>query len=137
MPGDAGAPGLTAGDAQAVLRGERALARAHLEMDLATIDQLLHPGYTILQPNGLMEDKETVLASYREGSRQWDAAAVSAMEAAVSGNLALVSGLWTAAGHNGAEAFNYAARFLSMWYKEDGRWRNIAYQSIELPSGPA
>lgn len=136
-PSDLGALGFTDDDFAEVLRGERELARAHREMDLATIDRLLHPGYTILQPNGLMEDKETVVASYSEGSRQWDSAAVNDMAVAVSGNLALVSGLWTAAGHNGAEAFDYAARFLSMWCKEDGRWRNIAYQSIERPSGPA
>lgn len=130
-------PTVSGDDAWQVLQNERELARAHVVMDLAIIDQLLHPGYTLLQPDGLIENKQAVLASYRQGSREWYSATASNMEVVVYGNLALVRGLWSAAGHNGAEAFDYAARFLSMWRKDDGRWRNIAYQSREIPAGSA
>ncbi len=120
------------GDQGQIAQSERELAQAHVDMDLEKIDDLLHPDYTILQPDGETENKESVLTSYLTGSRHWHEAAVNDLSIAVFGNLALVSGLWTAAGQNGAESFDYSARFLSMWRKDNGRWRNIAYQSLEI-----
>ncbi len=119
-------------DLQLVAQAERELAQAHAQMDLNKIDDLLHPDYTILQPGGDIENKTAVLASYQQGTRHWDSAAAVDLDVAVSGNLALVSGLWTAAGQNEQNPFDYSARFLSMWRKDSGQWQNIAYQSIEI-----
>jgi ketosteroid isomerase-like protein len=119
-------------DQRQIAQFEHELAQAHVEMDLEKIDELLHGAYTILQPDGETENKERVLASYQTGTRHWHEAAVNDLSIAISGNLALVSGLWTAAGRNGGELFDYSARFLSMWRKDNGRWRNIAYQAMEI-----
>lgn len=119
-------------DQQRVAQSEYELAQAHLNMDLSKIDDLLHRNYTVLQPGGEIEHKAAVLDSYRQGTRHWDSAAVADLEVTVSGNLALVCGLWAATGQNGPVSFDYSARFLSMWRKDDGRWRNIAYQSTEI-----
>ena len=119
-------------DWELVVQAEYDLAEAHVHMDLATIDHLLHPNYTILQPDGRSENKTAVLDSYKQGVRKWEAATSTDLDGVVFGNLALVSGIWTASGQNGQGQFNYSARFLSMWRKEDGRWQNIAYQSQEF-----
>ena len=119
-------------DQQLVAQAERELAQAHIQMDLNKIDDLLHSDYTILQPGGDIENKAAVLASYQQGSRHWDSAAAADLDVTVSGNLALVSGLWTATGQNGQDPFDYSARFLSMWRKDSDQWQNIAYQSIEI-----
>jgi hypothetical protein len=37
-----------------------------------------------------------------------------------------------AQGSNRGVAFNYAARFLSVWTRQGGQWRNLAYQGVEI-----
>lgn len=119
-------------DQAIIIQAEQELAAAHVTLDLSTIDQLLHPSYTILQPDGRLENKSAVLESYQHSGRNWDSASVSNLEVAVTGNLALATGLWRASGQNGQNTFDYSARFLSMWRKDNGRWQNIAYQSLEI-----
>lgn len=123
------------GDQNFIMQAERDLAKAHVDMDLAKIDELLHPEYTILQPDGRVENKTAVLHSYQDGQRSWDLASARDLTVTIFDNLALVSGTWTANGRNGHTSFDYAARFLSMWRKDNGRWQNIAYQSTEIDAG--
>lgn len=117
----------------AVIQAEEALARAHVDMDLAAIADRLHPDYVILQPDGRYETRQEVLDSYRSGDRHWDLAQVDEMAVRLIGETAVVTGRWRAIGRNGAEAFDYAARFLSVWVRTEEGWRNVAYQSVEIP----
>jgi ketosteroid isomerase-like protein len=115
--------------AAAIAEAERELAAAHLSLDLDTIERLLHPDYVIVQPGGRIESKAEVLASYRVGGRHWDTAEVDQLDVRLHGDTAIVTGRWRASGENNGEPFDYAARFLSVWVKESGRWRNIAYMA--------
>ena len=119
-------------DIQTIKSAEHALAAAHLTLDLATIDRLFHPDYRILQPDGRFETKADVLASYQSGSRRWDTAEVDQLDVKLYQTTAIATGRWQATGQNGDEHFDYAARFISVWIKEDGRWQNISYQSAEI-----
>ena len=119
-------------DAEVVADAEEQLAEAHIKLNLQTIDRLLHPDYVVIQPGGLTETKAEVLASYRTGTRHWETAKVDQLDIRLYRNTALVIGRWQASGWNGEERFDYSARFLSIWFKQDGRWQNIAYQATEL-----
>jgi ketosteroid isomerase-like protein len=119
-------------DIEAVKNGERQLAKAHLTLDLEKLDSLFHPDYFILQPDGIIETKAEVLDSYASGARQWDSAQVDEMSVRIHQDTAIVTGHWRATGKNEGTDFDYAARFLSVWIKEAGKWRNIAYQSVEI-----
>lgn len=119
-------------DLEAVAQAERALAAAHVTLDLDVIDRLIHSDYVIVQPGGAVESKAEMLASYRTGTRHWDSAEVDELDIRRNGETAIVVGRWRASGRNGAEAFDYQARFLSVWIKADTRWQNIAYQSTEI-----
>ena len=119
-------------DEQAVIAAEQALADAHLTLDLDVIDRLLHPDYLIVQPDGSTETKADVLASYRTGNREWQTAEVDELAVSLYGDATVVHGRRQAAGRNGAETFDYAARFLSAWIMDEGRWQNVAYQSIKI-----
>ena len=44
---------------------EQQPAEAHVNLDLALIDRLLHADYTIIQPGGWVGRKQEVLVSYR------------------------------------------------------------------------
>ncbi|WP_241303653.1 nuclear transport factor 2 family protein [Burkholderia stabilis] len=124
----------TEADQQAVEQAEHAIAAAHLDLDrgIDVIAHLLHPDYVLIQPGGDIETKDDVLASYRSGTRRWDTAAVDQLSTRAHGDAAIVIGRWRATGQNGAAHFDYQARFLSVWVRHDGTWRNIAYQSTEI-----
>ena len=125
-------PTAVADDFEAVAQAERQLAAAHIRLDMKTLEQLLHPDYVIVQPGGKVETKAEVLASYNSGRRQWDTAQVDQFDIRLYDKTAIVIGRWRASGQNGAEHFDYAARFLSIWIKQEGRWQNISYQATEI-----
>ncbi len=115
-----------------VISAEQRLAAAHLNLDLQTIDQLLHPEYMILQPGGRVEGKQETLASLRGGQRSWEVAQSDQLEVRFAGQTAVVTGRWRGKGLNQGRPFDYAARFLSIWVIEDGRWLNIAYSATPI-----
>ena len=116
-----------------IKEGEQRLAQAHVQLDLEAIASLLHHDYVIIQPDGRVETREMVLASYRSGDRYWESAAVDQLDVRLYGDAALVIGRWRAKGVNTGQPFNYAARFLSMWIKQDKHWLNVSSQSAEIP----
>jgi ketosteroid isomerase-like protein len=77
-----------------IIAAERRLAAAHLDLDLQTIDQLLHPEYVILQPNGRIEGKGEMLASLGGGERSWEVAQSDQLEVLNTGQTAVVTGRW-------------------------------------------
>ena len=121
-----------ANDVEAVAQAEQQLAEAHPRLDLTILEHLLHPDYIIVQPGGKIETKAEVLASYRTGMRHWDTAQADQLDIRLYGDTAIVIGRWRASGQYGPERFKYAARFLSIWVKQEGRWQNIAYQATEI-----
>lgn len=127
-------PKVLVDDIDAVTQAEYQLAAAHLQPDLKTIEYLLHPEYVIIQPGGKVETKAEVLASYSTDTRHWDTALVDQLDVRLHGDTAIVVGRWRASGQHGTKRFDYAARFLSIWIKQAGRWQNIGYQSTEIES---
>lgn len=119
-------------DIELLTQAEKNLARAHLSMDIDVIDNLLHKDYVIVQPGGKLETKEDVLASYKSGNRHWKSAEVSELDMKLYVNVARVVGIWRASGMNNGESFNYQARFISIWIKEESNWKNISYSSSEI-----
>jgi ketosteroid isomerase-like protein len=119
-------------DFKAVAQAERQLAEAHLRLDVKTIEHLLHQDYVIIQPGGQVETKAEVLASYNSGTRRWDTAQADQLDIRLYGDTAIVVGRWQASGQHGAEQFDYAARFLSIWVKQAGHWQNVGYQATEI-----
>lgn len=124
---------VTTDHAKGIIMGaEQALAAAHRTLDIATIDRLLHPDYIIVQPGGLIENKAQTLASFTTGDRHWDMAESDELSVRVVGDTAIVTGRWRGKGRNGSLLFDYQARFLSTWVREEGEWRNIAYMATEI-----
>jgi len=119
-------------DIEAITQAEHKLAEAHLLLDINSIDALLHPDYVVLQPDGRIETKADILASYRTGQRRWYTASSDQLSVRLHKDTAVVTGRWQASGQNGEKHFDYTARFLSIWIRENGKWKNIAYQSVEI-----
>lgn len=115
-----------------VLNAESRWAKAHLETDVETIDELMHEDYTIIKPDGSIWDRETALASYIPGKRDWDEASSSDHMVNIYGNTAIVIGIWKAKGVNNGTSFDYMARSTSLWVKEKGKLRIVSDQSTDI-----
>jgi ketosteroid isomerase-like protein len=118
-----------------IAAAETEIARAHLSLDVAVLDRLYHPNFVIFQPDGAVETKAQVLASFASGERAWSFAAVEGVEVTAAESTAVARGVWRAVGVNRGQAFGYAARFLSIWTRDGDGWRNLAYQAVELAPG--
>ena len=106
--------------------------QAHLEMDLAQLEVLMHPDYTRIQPDGAVWDKARTLASYEGGKRHWSEVSIDQLDVRLYGQTAVVTGRWQARGINTGEAFDYAARYTSVWVLEGGQWRMVSDQSTDI-----
>src|SRR5262245_23455580 len=100
---------------QQVIQAERAWLHAHLSLDLALLDCLMADEYTQVNSRGGLVHKQEALASLRGGNRHWDAAESDEYQARIYGDMAVVYGRWQASGVNAGTAFDYAARYVSVW----------------------
>jgi hypothetical protein len=74
------------------------------------------------------------MAGYAEEDRRCDLAEATALAVQVRDAVAQVIELRRATGGNRGQAFDYRARFLSVWLKKDGEWHDSAYFSVALPA---
>lgn len=117
-----------------VLAVEREWTEAHLQGEVATLERLMAEDYLKIQPNGSVAGKAEVLATYQPELRSWEYAQGDEYEVRLYGETAVVIGRWTARGVNHGQRFDYAARFLSVYVKRDGRWQMVAEQSTDISS---
>jgi ketosteroid isomerase-like protein len=116
-----------------VMAAEEEWTQAHLTTDVETLDRLMHNDYTIIKPDGSVWNRETALASYILGKRDWAEAGSSEHLVRIYGDTAIVIGLWKAKGVNNGQPFDYTARYTSLWVKENNRLRMVLDQSTEIP----
>ena len=115
-----------------VLGAEREWLEAHLRLDAGALDRLMAPDYVQIDASGRAVGREEVLASLRSGGRNWDEARSEDYQVRVYGDTAVVVGRWRARGRNAGEAFDYAARYVAVWVRQDGRWRMVSDQATPI-----
>jgi ketosteroid isomerase-like protein len=115
-----------------VIQAERAWVEAHRRLDIAALEQLMADEYRHIQADGKVVDKAADLASYQTGDRFWEFAESDEYDVQLHGQTAVLIGRWRAKGINAGERFDYAARFISVYVKRDGRWQMVAAQSTPL-----
>lgn len=119
-----------------VLAVERAWTEAHLHGDFAALAQIMADDYLRIETDGSVRDKAAVLAAYQPETRHWEYAAGDEYDVRVYGDTAVIVGRWSARGVNNGAAFDYAARFLTVYVKREGRWQMVAEQSTTIqPAG--
>ena len=115
-----------------VLRAEREWLLAHLNCDVAELDRLMADEFTQINDEGKVVHKAEVIASFEAGARHWDEARSDELQVRVYGEAAVVIGRWQARGVNAGYAFDYAARYVSVWAWRDSRWQMVSDQSPEI-----
>ena len=119
-------------DADEIAANERAIAAAHVTLDASVIERLYHPDFVNVAADGTIDGKDEMLALWRAGERHWDVAEVAALDVRVAGSTGVVTGRWRSRGTNRGVPFDYAARFISVWVREEGGWLNLAFQGVEI-----
>jgi ketosteroid isomerase-like protein len=115
-----------------VVQTEREWVEAHRQLDIAALERIMADEYKHIRADGVVVGKAEDLASYQTGDRYWDFAESDEYDIQLYGDTAVLIGRWRARGVNGEERFNYAARFISVYVKRDGRWQMVAAQSTPL-----
>ncbi len=100
---------------QQVIAAEQAWLHAHLRGDVTLLERLMAAEYLQITDTGGMRTKADVLASFQSGTRHWTQATSDDYRIRIYGQVAVVFGRWQAAGTNNGHAFDYAARYISMW----------------------
>ncbi len=118
-----------------VLRAEREWLLAHLRLDVSALDRLMAPDYAQIDAGGRVVGREEVLASLRSGERGWEEAHSDEHRVRLYGDdVAVVVGRWRARGTNAGRDFDYAARYVAVWVRRDGRWRMVSDQATPIAS---
>ena len=124
------------GDRQALAElelADQARYRAMLDGDLAALDRLLHDGLSYTHSSALQEGKAAYLESIRSGRVRYLDAQVQEVSCQLHGDVALMQGkALLRAIVDGAERM-LDNRFLSVWKREDGNWRMLAWASTPIP----
>jgi ketosteroid isomerase-like protein len=115
-----------------VLRAEREWLSAHLRCDVSELERLMAPDYVQIDASGRVVGREVILASFRSGERNWDEAHSDDHRVRLYGDVAVVVGRWRARGTNAGRAFDYAARYVAVWARQEGVWRMVSDQATPI-----
>jgi len=115
-----------------VIGVEQRWVRAHRELDLDAIEEILADEYLQIRADGTVIGKTEALQSYRSGKRKWDFADSDEYQVVVHGDAVILVGSWRGRGENDGEPFDYAARFMAIYVRRNGEWRLVADQSTPL-----
>ena len=92
--------------------------------------------YLQIDDRGRVIRKQEMLASFEGDKRHWDEAHSDEHDIRIYGDTAVVIGRWRGLGVNNGEAFDYRARYVSVWLRRDGRWQMVSDQSTPIPDEP-
>jgi hypothetical protein len=101
--------------------------------DVSTLDLILGADYRGYDPSGRLQDRETVLESYRQKQVRFDLLTVSDLALRVLGDTGLVAGVSRLRGHTNSEHFDLRLRFLDVYAWRNGQWELVASQDTRLP----
>ena len=115
-----------------VITVERRWVRAHREMNIDVIKEILAEDYRQIQSDGSVINKADLIASYLSGKRNWEYADSDQYEINLYGDIAVLIGRWRGRGENDGQRFDYSARFLAIYVRRDGIWKLAADQSTPI-----
>lgn len=101
--------------------------------DFARLREILHPGLTHVHAKGQLDDYDSY---FRSGGTHVDYRQIdrSDLKIRVLGTSALMTGrqLLVAARKDGSGTVRIDSRVMQVWTFEDGRWRQLAFQTTPL-----
>jgi len=116
--------------AEQVIKRDLDWAQAHRNLDLDLIDDILAEDYQQVRSDGTIIGKQELIDSYRSGDRFWEIAESTDHHVQLVDDLAIVFGRWRSKGVNKGNSFDYQARFLSIYRRDQAGWRMVLDRSV-------
>ena len=103
--------------------------QAWLDKDVATVERLMADDYVYIAPNGLVLDREAILAIIRSPSYRLDhGSRTEVVVRAIGHDAAVVRHRWQGAGSFEGTSFTDDNRSVMVWEKQAGEWRLVMDQ---------
>jgi hypothetical protein len=116
--------------AQTILRLESARREAHLHGDAAQLDSILADDFVDIGANGARRTKQQNVDDTRRHVIQWTVLRVQNEQVHVfDSTAAVVTGEQEGAGTYNGQPFSRRVRYMRLYLKRGGRWRNAAAQN--------
>lgn len=117
-----------------VRAADTARVRATLQADTDRLAQLLSDNLTYGHLDGRVQTKEEFITAVKTGRVKYEAYDYDEVQVSrATDDVAIMTGRARLRASAGTVHVEFALRFLSIWRREDGAWRLLAYQSTRLP----
>ncbi|MFN2127761.1 MAG: nuclear transport factor 2 family protein [Anaerolineales bacterium] len=110
------------------------LKNALIECDENKLDELISDNYQGFSLNGTIEDKETILQTFRPGMVEVTKYTTSDMQYEVNHDLGIISGKGCIEGVYGETKFQHEVLFTDIFKYVNDKWRYYRSQVTEIAS---
>ena len=93
--------------------------------DVAAVEKLLAPRFTLVGSDAQVQSREEVLAEVRSRDPQYEVFRNHSMTAQVYGDAAIVQGITSLKGTSGGKSFEADVRFTDTLIRDKGQWRLV------------
>jgi len=104
--------------------------------DLAMLDKLLAPEFTLVGPGGDVQPRSQAIDEVKAGDPQYDVFRNHDMVTHVYGDAATVQGITSLKGRSGGQAFEVDVRFSDTLVRTGGQWRLVISHVTRLAKKP-
>jgi ketosteroid isomerase-like protein len=120
-------------DAAAAMAATQAACDALRRRDVAALERLLAPRFTLIGSDASIQTRETLIAEARSGDPAYEVFRNHSMSAQLYGDAAVVHGITSVQGRSGGRSFALELRFTDTLVRSDGRWQLVASHATPLP----
>lgn len=106
---------------------------AFLRADLAAVEALLAPEFTLVNSRAVVQTRDEVLAEVRTRDPQYAVFRNHSMTAHVFGDAAIVQGITSVKGRSGEHSFDVNVRFTDTLIRRNGKWRLVVSHVTAIP----
>jgi ketosteroid isomerase-like protein len=101
--------------------------------DVATVEKLLAPTFTLVSSDSTVQDRKAVIAEVRNRDPQYQVFRNHSMTANVYGDAAVVQGVTHVKGTSGAQSFDVEVRFTDTLIRTNGQWQLVVSHVTKIP----
>ena len=120
--------------AEVIQELEKRRWRAMIEVDLPTLDSLLHPSLRYTHSTAAVDTKDSYMSAIENGVFDYRDVSNSDVEIQIFNDLALVNGTAEITVVAREKEFLLRSRYTCVWLKESGEWQFLAWQNTPIPS---
>ena len=121
-------------DAQLVMEVTQQGCDAIRTGDVATLEKLLAPEFTLVSSNAQVQTRDQVLDEVRRRDPLYEVFRNHSMTARIYGDAAVVQGITSLKGSSSGDSFKLDVRFTDTLIKHQGQWRLVVSHVTRVPT---